>query len=102
MENKTKNPFIKRGAGGNEAKASNPEFITNMNKEQKNEMLDGVKDRYELVGIVPGRVIWRDHDIDFRKISLQTAAHLVEAGCPYIREKQTATDTKAKNSSETK
>lgn len=84
-----KNPYIKKGLGGKDVDPKKPgaDFVTKMGDDAERKLIKEVDDKYELVGILPGRVIWNDHDIDFRKISAETAAQLVEAECPFIKEK---------------
>lgn len=90
MAQEIKNPFLQRGKGGKDVDPKNPsaDFITKQGASVERKLPKEVEEKYQLVGIQPGRVIWRDHEIDFRKVTVETCKMLVDAECPFIKEKE--------------
>lgn len=95
MANDIKNPFLQRGKGGKDVDVKNlsADFVTKQNQPVERKLPKEVEEKYQLIGIQPGRVIWRDHEIDFRKVTVETCKLLVDAECPFIKEKDPAKPT---------
>lgn len=54
---------------------------------KENPPSEQIKDRFEVVGVIPGPVAWKGKTYDLRKISLAKAEQLVQEGLPYLKEK---------------
>jgi len=61
-----------------------------MSSSVKSELPKKVAEKYEMVGVLPGKMIIQGKTVDFRTIGLTQAAQLVKANCPYIKEKSKA------------
>ena len=53
--------------------------------EVKNTAWEGLKGKFEIVGVVPGIVVVNSKEYDLRTISADEAKHLLDVGCPFIK-----------------
>lgn len=44
-----------------------------------------LEDKFKVVGVLPGEVIWRNEKIDLRSITLEKAEEIHKQGFPYLQ-----------------
>lgn len=60
-----------------------------------------LEDKFKVVGVLPGEVIWRKEKIDLRTITLEKAEEIHKQGFPYLQPVLIAPRIKEKKAEET-
>ena len=68
-----------------------------MAKDTERKLDARLEGKFELVGIKPGKILYKGRGYDFRRMDADTAGKLVDDGCQYIQKVDKSAKATSKN-----